>query len=210
MRQHTTFFVMLVALLGSCDRPKQEGISTLSTAFDNVISRDTVSLNAVSNTSFTTSTGEKVLRHEVILEATLEEVWNAFATEQGLTAWQIPVVQLDFRIGGSQQSHYNRNATIGDKGTITNNITNYVPMELITYKINLTEAFPKKSRNENQQLQEIIQFTEIGQGKVKVIGSMLGWGQGPEWRDIYSKFEKGNHWTYEQLFKRFTTGPVKW
>ena len=166
--------------------------------------------NRVLNKSFVSTTRERFLRLELIVNTPIREVWKAFTTEEGMKTWMSPVVKADFRIGGSVKTNYNKNAIIGDKGTITLGITNYIPDELITYKVTLTDAFPEKCRMEDQNLQEIVQFKSLGKEKTKIISNMIGWGIGKEWDETYFFFEKGNEWSYEQLIKRFDSGPVDW
>jgi hypothetical protein len=56
-------------------------------------------------------------------------------------------------------------------------------------------------QDEDQHLQEIIQFVSGGPGKTKIISSMIGWGQGKDWDKTYDFFLKGNEWTYKELLK---------
>ena len=32
---------------------------------------------------------------------------------------------------------------------------------------------------------------------------MTGWGNGSDWNKVYSFFEQGNSWTYNELLKNF-------
>ncbi len=207
------FSVVVIIIFSSCNEKAQKEKGKLDSTFQSVIkeSPDSSSEKSVQNKSFVTSTGEKVQRFEVILNTSIGEVWDAFTTEKGLKSWAVPVVQLDFRIGGTRKAHYNKNAQIGDDFTITNDILNYLPKELLTYKVNLTKAFPKECRDEDDHLQYMLQFRELNNKRVKITFSMLGWGEGPEWEEVYDKFERGNRWTFERLVKRFKTGrPVDW
>ncbi|MCH7887246.1 MAG: hypothetical protein IIA58_04725 [Candidatus Marinimicrobia bacterium] len=134
----------------SCQKQSNEESSRFDEAFEDVIADTTRDSQAdgVRNTSFIAKTGERIQRLEVVVDASLQEIWDAFTTEKGIRAWQVPVVQLDFRIGVTQKSNYNKDAQIGDEGTITNEIVTYLPMELLVYHVNLTEAFPEKARSE--------------------------------------------------------------
>ena len=58
-------------------------------------------------------------------------------------------------------------------------------------------------QDEDANLQELIQFKDAGNGKTKIISSMIGWGKGEDWDKAYSFFVRGNGWTYEQLYKAF-------
>ena len=159
------------------------------------------SAQEVHNTSYSTKAGERVLRIETIVPMPLEQVWNAWTTQDGLKEWIAPVVAIDFRIGGTISTNYDRKTKIGDSGTITLPITNYIERQLITLKVNLNDSFARKARDEDQNLQEIVQIADIGDGKTKLVSSMVGWGAGKEWDDAYAFFARGNEWTYQQLAK---------
>ncbi|HEV8081588.1 MAG TPA: hypothetical protein VGP55_00195 [Chitinophagaceae bacterium] len=75
--------------------------------------------------------------------------------------------------------------------------------ELLTLKVNLNNNFPKSAKDEDANLQELIQFKDAGEGKTKIISSMIGWGKGEDWDKTYGFFVKGNIWTYEELYKAF-------
>jgi len=177
MKHLILMFLVFGCAFGQQQRTK-ETESKLDKAFNEVIDtgESLVPVDSVMNKSFITQNGEKVLRFELVLDTSLPAVWNAFTNESEITTWEVAVVKLDLRIGGSMQTHYKKNAKIGDTGTITLGITNYLPMELITYTITLTEAFNEQCRNEDDNLQEIIQFAETGenQNEDNVFNDRLG------------------------------------
>src|ERR1700736_4379890 len=76
------------------------------------------SAQEVRNTSYSTFTGEKVLRIEAVLPVSAGEVWTAFTTVKGLSSWIAPVVAVDFKVGGIISTNYDKNAAIGSPGTI--------------------------------------------------------------------------------------------
>lgn len=158
----------------------------------------------VKNTSYVSSVGEKVLRLEFIIPVEKREAWNLFTTADGWKKWATPVVSMDFRVGGYILTNYDKNKTVNDSGTIRLPIINYLEEEMITLKVILdNEAFPQKIRQEDENLQEIIQFIDLGEKKTKIISSMIGWGIGQEWDKTYQFFAQGNEWTYKQLVKLF-------
>lgn len=156
---------------------------------------------ATVNTSYTTMTGERVLRLEMAVPVSIARVWDAFTTQDGLKHWVAPVVAVDFRVGGSISTNYDEKARIGDRGTIQLPIVNYIEKQLITLKVELNDTFARKARDEDRNLQEVVQLVDMGNGNTKIISSMLGWGKGKEWDDTYSFFARGNEWTYQQLAK---------
>jgi hypothetical protein len=157
----------------------------------------------VKNTSYVNSTGEKVLRIKSCVPVGRPEAWKLFSTVEGLKKWIAPVASLDLRVGGLIFTNYDSAKTIRDSGTIRLPILNYLEGEMITLKVILNEKFPEKARKEDQNLQEIIQLVEVGNGKTNVISSMIGWGKGPEWDKTYNFFARGNEWTARNLVKVF-------
>lgn len=157
----------------------------------------------VRNTSYATSTGEKVLRLELVIPADKKEVWRLFSTAEGWKKWAAPVVSMDFKTGGQILTHYDKSKTVADPGTIRLRILNYLEGEMITLRVKLTESFPPQVRQEDENLQEIIQFVDLGKGKTKIISSMIGWGKGADWDKAYEFFARGNEWTFKELKKLF-------
>lgn len=155
----------------------------------------------VYNTSYVARTGERVLRIETLVPVPLDRVWDAWSTDTGLQGWIAPVAHINLRTGGMITTHYDRRARLGDPGTIRLPITGYLEKQLIVLKVVLSDDFPKKVRDEQGNLQEIVQFLDLGGGRTKIISSMVGWGDGKEWDQTYDFFARGNRWTYQQLCK---------
>ena len=157
----------------------------------------------VRNTSYVTSNGEKVLRLELVIPVERAEAWKLFTTEEGWKRWATPVVSIDFKVGGQILSHYDKSKSVGYPGTIRLPIINYLEGEMITLKVVLNETFADKVRKEDKNLQEVIQFVDLGKGKTKIVSSMIGWGASSDWDKTYEFFAKGNQWSYQQLAKRY-------
>jgi hypothetical protein len=155
----------------------------------------------VRNTSYVTKTGERVLRIETVVSASPETVWNAWTAPQELSKWIAPVVAINLKIGGTISTNYDQKAILGSAGTIRLPIINYIEKQLITLKVNLNDKFPKSIRDEDHNLQEIVQIVDLGGGNTKVVSSMVGWGTGKDWDQTYDFFARGNEWTYRQLAK---------
>lgn len=157
----------------------------------------------VTNTSYITQYGEKVLQLSIVVPVNIREAWTLFTTDTGLKRWIAPVAKIDMRTGGSIRTNYDRNKTIDDTTSIKLDIINYIEYEMLTLKVNLNNSFPPEAKNEDKNLQEIIQLVKTGDNKTKIISTMVGWGQGAQWNKIYSFFEKGNNWTFTEMLKLF-------
>lgn len=163
----------------------------------------------VANTSYTAGS-ERVMRHEVIVDASVDEAWQAFSTAEGWQSFAVPVVEFELKMGGKFHSNYNVGSKLGDPGTIYHSVLCYVPRKMIAFKIGLTDEFPAGPR----QAGTLFTIVEIeptpGPKKTRVILSMLGWGTGAEWEQVYKHFEWGNPYTLNNLRERFISGPLNW
>lgn len=157
----------------------------------------------VANTSFQNPNGEKVLQLSIIVPVQTNEAWKLFSTDSGLVKWIAPVAKIDLRTGGTIKTNYDSKKGLDDKSTIKLDIINFLPEKLLTLKVNLNNSFPEKAQQEDKNLQEILQFIDLGNGQTKIISSMVGWGIGEDWNKTYVFFEKGNTWTFEQINKLF-------
>ena len=160
---------------------------------------------SVQNTSYE-FTGERVLRHEAIVDATLEQAWAAFTTTEGLRTFAAPVVDFELKTGGKFHSNYQVGSKVGDPSTIYNTVLAYVPLKMVAFKIGLTDKFPAGPR-EVGTLFAVVEFEKVSNRKVKIILSMMGWGNGAEWDQVYKHFDWGNAYTLKALQERFVKGP---
>lgn len=163
----------------------------------------------IKDTSFHAPNGERVQRIEMVVPATLKEVWDTVSTSQGWMSFMAPVVDMELKTGGKFQSNYRVGAKPGDPGMISNTVLAYVPMQMFAMKIGLTDAFPKEVREANT-LFSVLTMEEAGPKQVKLTETMVGWQEGPGWDRTWKFFEQGNRYTFAELYKRFQNGPVDW
>lgn len=155
----------------------------------------------VENSSYINQSNERVLRLSVVVPLEVKEVWKYFSTDAKLTEWIAPLSHIELKNGGYIITNYDKTKTLSDNSSIKLGIISYIENELLILKVDLNNNFSKKLQEEDQNLQEIIQFVPMGHGKTKIISSMIGWGQGKDWDKTYNFFVKGNEWTYQELLK---------
>ena len=162
----------------------------------------------VRNTSYEVE-GQRVLRHEGIVDASLKQVWITCTTADGMRTYLAPVVEFELKTGGKYDTNYRPGSRIGDAGTIHNEVLAYLPRKMLSFRIGLTDRFPAGPRQAGT-LFAVLQFEGISDHKTKVTISMAGWGSGPDWDQVYEFFDRGNAYTLAALQHRFVNGPVKW
>lgn len=164
-----------------------------------------VNAQDVLTTSYTSPSGERVLRHELEVDAPLADVWRTFTTADGLRSFLAPVVGLDFRAGGKLETSYSATAHLGDSANIVSEIVAYLPMEMFVTRIVQT---PPTFQNPDvaKRLWTVYQFRAVTERRTRIVVSMAGWQTGPEWDAVYRFFDRGNAFTMREVQRRFGKG----
>lgn len=155
------------------------------------------------NTSYTNESGEKVLRLEITLPIDLTSSWKLFTSDDKLKTWIAPLAHIELKSGGYIITNYDSTKELSDSSSIKLPIASFIDNELLVLKVILNDNFAKSVRDEDENLQEIIQFVKVGSNQTKIISSMIGWGKSIDWDKTYDFFVKGNEWTYKELLKNY-------
>ncbi len=164
---------------------------------------------AISNTSYELPEGGFVLRHEAVISAPLEAVWQAFTTAEGWMSWAVPFARVDFRLGGLIETSYDPAAQAGDAANIHSRILAYLPGRMMAFRAER----PPPGFQHPESLAGLFSVVEIaphGDGASLIRLSGVGYTDSPEHRALREFFERGNAWSLERLVERFTSGPVDW
>jgi uncharacterized protein YndB with AHSA1/START domain len=147
------------------------------------------------------STPDKALRFEVIVPGSLDDVWSAFTTEDGLTTWLWRDVRVDLRVGGDWLVLFPGGKTGG--GTIVA----FEPKRSVTMKAMAPEQYPNVRETRTTARFE---FEPVTAEATRVTLLQTGWRAGREWDDAYEYLAAGNATLLGQLHTRFLSGPLTW
>ena len=144
-------------------------------------------------------TGERVLVEDIVIEAALADVWAAYTTEEGYTAWAAPKARIDLRVGGTMLTQYGAGAEIGDPGTNTLHIVNYVPERLLTLRAEVADNWPEVMKQDGERLTNVILFESLSPTRTRVESFGIGYGDSPEYEELLQFFVKANRSLYVEL-----------
>lgn len=163
----------------------------------------------VADTSYRATDGTRVLRHEIVVDAPREQVWDAFTTADGWMSWAAPMAVVDFRRGGSIETSYDPAATAGDPANIRHEILSYLPGEMLSLRaVQVPPDFPYQDLVD--ELWAVFLFEDAGPGRTRVVSAGAGYRDGEGYDTIYGFFQQGNAFMLQQLERRFQEGPVDW
>lgn len=161
--------------------------------------------------------GQEAARPQVsegVVKASASTVWKVFSTAEGFKNLGPALCEMDFRVGGQIRSHYNPKGTLGDEGTIHNEILSFEPERMLSIRIKKPpQGFPFAEATW-QATWTVISFSDLGEGRthVRIVG--FGYPETEDGRKMRQFFESGNAWTLTRLQKHFDaaapgpTGPA--
>jgi uncharacterized protein YndB with AHSA1/START domain len=144
---------------------------------------------------------EKALVFEVMLPASLDAVWTAFTTSEGLSTWLTPHATVDLRNGGEWTAHFPGGGTGG--GTILS----FVPKRQLVMSAMAPAQFPHVREERTKATWE---FTAVDANATRLVLKQTGWKEGEEWDKAYAYLADGNKQLLETLQRRFEKGPIDW
>ena len=135
---------------------------------------------------------------ETNIDASLDDVWDAFTTTQGLQSWVTPNSDIDFKVGGKWRSNYSEGGTLGDAETIENTILSYDPKRMLSLKATgFPESFPFKEAAKDAWSVFYFESDSESVTKVTVVG--LGYNETEQSQKMRSFFKTANKYSMDQL-----------
>jgi uncharacterized protein YndB with AHSA1/START domain len=156
-----------------------------------------------------TDAGELVLVQELVVNAPVARVWEAYSTSQGWMAWAAPLAEVDLRIGGEIRTHYGADAKIGDPGTNVLHIVNYVPGRVLTLQAELSERWPEVMKEDAGNLMNVIVFGAEGESETRIRSYGVGYRDLPEYDKLMEFFIPANEGLLQKLKEHLEKQPVQ-
>lgn len=149
--------------------------------------------------------GARTIEREITVPASLEEVWKAWTTREGVTSFFGPDAKLELRPGGSYEIIFDVNAP--EQGCTGCTVIAFEPMKRLSFTWNA----PPHLRNVRRQFSRVtLEFAPAGTGSTQVRMVHNDWGVGEEWDQAYAYFQQAWPAVLGNLQYRFAKGPVQW
>jgi uncharacterized protein YndB with AHSA1/START domain len=149
--------------------------------------------------------GQQVV--EGIVNAKPSEVWSVFSTPDGFKKLGVAQCEMDIRVGGLIRTHYDPKGTIGDEGTIENEILAFEPGRMLAIRIRKPpKGFPFAEASWKAAW-TVITVTDLGDGRTHLRLAGLGYPDTDDGRKMREFFRNGNGWTLDKLKARYEAAP---
>ena len=143
---------------------------------------------------------DRPLRHEVVVEAPIAEVWAAWTTQRGLESWLARHVKVDLKPDGRYAS--NAFGEIGEPGTVEMTVLAFEPERMLALTTSAPpDEFPEVAKAEDTWA--VVSLYPISDTSTRVEYTMLGWREGAEWDRARKFFDQADQYLLEMLRRRF-------
>jgi uncharacterized protein YndB with AHSA1/START domain len=156
----------------------------------------------VGHVHVTTTEAPKRFDMAVTVPATVDQVWDAFTTPNGLTAWLAPFATVELAVGGPWQVSFTAGGAAAG-----GNVLLFQPKSLLALSAMAPAQFPTVRR---ERTTAVFLFDPAGPGSTTVRLAQTGWKAGDEWDKAFDYLATGNAQLLEALYHRFAVGPAAW
>jgi uncharacterized protein YndB with AHSA1/START domain len=149
-----------------------------------------------------------VIEDKVSIPAPLDDVWEAWTTEDGAQSFFAPKCKINLEPGGAYEMLFDLEAEVGKRGGEGMVILAVQPKRMLSFTWN---APPHLSTVRGQMTHVIVRIWQIGEMETMVSLRHDGWGEGGEWEEAYKYFRKAwGEVVLPRLKYRFEIGPIDW
>jgi uncharacterized protein YndB with AHSA1/START domain len=150
---------------------------------------------------------ERAIDKDIVVQATLDQAWDAWTTRAGITSFFAPDARIEPRVGGAFQVYMDPGAPAGSKGADDMRFLALQPNKMISFDWNAPPHLPEARA---QRTFVVVRFEPLGENSTRVSLHHTGWGDGGEWDEAYAYFDRAWGFVLNNLKKRFDTGPRDW
>lgn len=145
---------------------------------------------------------------EGVVNASVEEVWRAWTTKEGIESWMVAKTEFELKVGALWRTSYSKDSNLNDDASIHQTILAFDPGRMLSFRtVKPPKGFPWP--NAIAQTWVVVYFEAVEPKKTKVTIKMLGFTDDKESQEMRPKFEAGNKWTLDQLVKKFASSGTR-
>lgn len=151
---------------------------------------------------------ERQIVKEVVVKAPVEAVFRAWSTSEGIATFFAPEARVEARSGGPFEVYINPYAPAGMKGADDMKVMAVQQDRMISFTWN---APPNLPETRAQRTFVVVRTLPEGDGQTRVRLTHVGWGDGGQWDQTFTYFDRAWGNVLANLQKRFAEGkPIDW
>jgi uncharacterized protein YndB with AHSA1/START domain len=144
---------------------------------------------------------------QVVVAAPPADVWRFWTTPEGIRAFLDAESAIDLRVGGRYEIYFDASAAAGSKGSEGCKVLSFVPERMLSFDWNAPPTF---ATVRGQRHWVVVTLAPEGPDRTRVTLNDLGFGDTPEWREVYAYFDRAWGVVLAALEQRVAAGPAPW
>ena len=143
-----------------------------------------------------------------MVEASLDQVWAAWTTEEGVRTFFAPDARIRLEVGGPYELYFDLQAEPGSRGAEGVQILALQPKTMLAFTWN---APPHLDQVRGQWTHVVVRLRRLEANRTEVTLFHDGWGKGGQWEQAFDYFQRAwKQVVLPRLRYRFDVGPVDW
>ncbi|MCX8115744.1 MAG: SRPBCC domain-containing protein, partial [Burkholderiaceae bacterium] len=118
---------------------------------------------------------ERAIEKETVVDATLDQAWEAWTTREGITSFFAPDARIEPRAGGAFHVYIDPTAEPGLKGADEMRFMALQPKRMLSFDWNAPPSLPEVRQ---QRTFVVVRFEPIDERRTRVLLHHVGWGEG--------------------------------
>lgn len=152
---------------------------------------------------------EKTIDFEFTVNASTQDVFNAWTTTEGIKTFFAPDGKVDLKKFGDYFIYFFPESEPGSRGAEDEKVISYEKNKMISFTWGFPPSLPDLRANQKTIIN--IRFSPMKDGKTQVHFVQSGWGESDEWQKGYEYFvEAWGKVVLPRLIYRFEVGPIDW
>jgi uncharacterized protein YndB with AHSA1/START domain len=150
---------------------------------------------------------ERAIDKSVEVPASLDQAWDAWTTREGIVSFFAPDAKVEARPDGAFQIYFDPEGPQGAKGADDMRYLALQPKKMLSFDWN---APPHLAEARAQRTFVVVRFEPLGEKLTRVSLHHTGWGEGGQWDQAHTYFDRAWGVVLAGLKKRFENGPQDW
>lgn len=148
-----------------------------------------------------------IIRKAVIIPASVDDVWKAWTTKEGVVTFFAPKASVELAVGGDYEMYFDPKQPQGQRGSEGCKILSFVPGEMLSFTWSAPPSMPDVRK---ERTWVVLFFRELEGNKTRIDLLHLGWQMGEEWQEAFRYFDRAWEVVLGRLQYRFQKEPINW